>query len=114
MVEAAIDDWNSVMRDNPPPRETVKSAIYAPEVLPALKVFYLTSSGHIWIQSHEEQDTLSVWYSLERGDSESPPRRVLLPEWFQVMDATDTHVWGVWKDELDISYVVGRRLVPAS
>ena len=74
----------------------------------------MTSSGHIWIQSHERRDSLSVWYSIERGDDESPPRRVLLPEWFQVFDATETHVWGVWKDELDINYVVGRRLVPAS
>jgi len=29
------------------------------------------------------------------------------------MDATGTHVWGVWKDELDVNHVVGRRLVPA-
>ena len=114
MVEAVIDDWNSVVGDRAPPREVVEGALYLPEHLPAVKVFYLTSSGHIWIQSHERHDTLSVWYSLERGDDESPPRRVLLPEWLQVFDATETHVWGVWKDELDVNYVVGRRLVPAS
>jgi len=115
MVEAAIDDWRSVVDESRrPTREEVEDALYLPEHLPAVRTFQLASSGHVWIQSHERQDTLSVWYSLKRGDNESPPRRVLLPEWFQVLDATDTHVWGVWKDELDISYVVGRRLVPPS
>ena len=59
-------------------------------------------------------DTLIVWYSVERGDDESPPQRVLLPDWLVLLDATDTHVWGVWRDELDINYVVGRRLVRRS
>ena len=113
MVEAAIDDWNSDM-DEPNPRDVVEGALYLPEHLPAVRIFRLTSSGNVWLQTHEQQDTLSVWYSLERGDNESPPRRVLLPPGFELMDATDTHVWGVWKDELDINYVVGRRLIPAS
>ena len=43
----------------------------------------------------------------------SAPRKVLVPEWFQVMDATENHVWGVWTDSFDIPYVVGRRLVRA-
>ena len=68
------------------------------------------SSGQVWLETHESMDTLRVWYSIDRGDTESLPRRVLLPDWFRVMDATDTHVWGVWKDELDINYIVGRRL----
>ena len=100
--------------DEPRPRDLVEGALHVPEYLPAVKIFHLTSSRDVWIQSHEQQDTLSVWYSLERGDTESPPRRVLLPEGFQLLDATETHVWGVWQDELDISYVVGRRLVPPS
>lgn len=33
-------------------------------------------------------------------------------EWLNVMDATETHVWGVWTDSLDVPHVVGRRLVP--
>ena len=91
-------------------REVAEEALHTPEYLPALRRFTLASSGHVWLESHESIDTLSVWYSIERGDTESPPRRVLLPEWFRVMDATDTHVWGVWTDELDINYIVGRRL----
>ncbi|MDE2764060.1 MAG: hypothetical protein OXQ94_15950 [Gemmatimonadota bacterium] len=59
-------------------------------------------------------DTLAVWYTIERGDTLTPPRRVLLPEPLKVHDANATHVWGVWEDELGVNYVVGRRLVPPS
>lgn len=113
MLEATLNDLGSVLDDHLP-RDAVERALNAPEYLPAVSEFALASNGRIWLRSPEVQDTLSVWYSLERGDTESPPRRVLLPEGFELMDATDTHVWGVWKDELDINYVVGRRLVPAS
>ena len=97
-------------------RKDIEESIHVPgEHLPAVKVLTMASSGQVWILSHEEAlDTLDVWYSVDRGDDESPPRRVLLPDWLFVLDATDTHVWGVWRDELDINYVVGRRLVPRS
>ena len=110
MLEATLDDLGSVL-DDYLPRDAVERALNAPEYLPAFSDFALASNGRLWLRSPEVRDTLSVWYSLERGDTESPPRRVLLPEGFELMDATDTHVWGVWKDELEINYVVGRRLV---
>ncbi|MDE2794092.1 MAG: hypothetical protein OXL34_04650 [Gemmatimonadota bacterium] len=113
MLEAALNDLESVLDDRFR-RDAVERALDAPEYLPAVSDFALASNGRIWLRSPEVLDTLSVWYSLERGDTESPLRRVLLPEGFELMDATDTHVWGVWKDELDINYVVGRRLVPGS
>ena len=72
------------------------------------------SSGQVWLQSQERVDTLRVWYAMERGDTVTPPRRVLLPESLEVHDATATHVWGAWKDELGVNYVVGRKLVPPS
>ena len=97
-----------------PPRGLVEDALGAPEHLPALSDLVLASSGSVWLGTHERLDTLTVWYVMERGSDQSPPRPFLLPEWFRVMDATETHVWGVWEDELDISYVVGRRLVPVS
>ena len=95
-------------------RGNIEESIHVPEHLPAVKVLFTASSGQIWLLSHETVDTMNVWYSVERGDDESPPRRVLLPDWFVLQDATDTHVWGVWRDELDINYVVGRRLVRGS
>lgn len=93
-------------------RGNIRKSIHVPEHLPAVRRLSMASSGQVWLLSHETVDTLNVWYSVERGDNESPPRRVLLPDWLVLLDATDTHVWGVWRDELDINYVVGRRLVP--
>ena len=94
------------------PRDVVEEGLYLPEHLPAVKDLFLASfSGEVWIQSHERLDTLSVWYAIPRGEDETPPRRVLLPVSFHARDATEAHVWGEWRDELDVSYVVGRRLV---
>jgi len=96
-------------------RDLAEEALYAPEYLPSVRSFMLSaSSGQVWLRSQERVDTLSVWYSIERGDTVMPPRRVLLPESIVLTDATETHVWGVWKDQLDVSHVVGRRLVPPS
>ena len=94
--------------------DRIEEALYLPDHLPPVRDLFLASSGQVWFESHEIVDTLRAWYSLERGDSVSSPRHVLLPEWFRAMDATESHVWGVWNDELDISYVVGRRLVRGS
>ncbi len=93
-------------------REAVEDALYVPEFYPSVERLRLASSGQVWLRSWERFDTLRAWYSIGRGDMESAPRRVLLPEWLDVMDGTESHVWGVWLDPLDINYVVGRRLVP--
>ena len=125
MAEAEIDALVERARGNPGrgrdnmdrwlrhAREVIEKTVRIPPYAPAIKTLTMASSGQLWIRSHEKSDTLSVWYSLDRG-AESPPRRVLLPDWLFVRDATETHVWGVWRDELDVNYVVGRRLVPAS
>lgn len=110
VVEARIAELE-VLLSTDFSRDAIVKALYAPEYLPAFSYWPLSPTRHVWLRTHEQVDTLTVWYSVERGDDGSPPRRVLLPEWFQVMDATETHVWGVWKDELDVNYVVGRRLV---
>jgi len=74
-----------------------------------------TSPGEIWFKTNEVEDDLRVHYAVRRGDMDEPPRRVLVPEWLRVSDATETHVWGVRRDEMmNASHVVGRRLVPAS
>ena len=124
MVEAAIDrileryvhveEGEDTVRVRESVRGNVEKSVHVPEYLPAVKRLFIASSGQVWLLSHETVNTMKVWYSVERGDHESPPRRVLLPDWFVLLDATDTHVWGVWRDELDINYVVGRRLVPRS
>ena len=95
-------------------RRAVEEALYEPEYVPAARsIFQLAASGDVWLSTWETLDTLRVWYSVRRGDETNEPRRVLLPEWFSVLDATETHVWGVRTDSLDVPYVVGRRLVPS-
>ena len=93
-------------------RRAVEEALYEPEYVPPVRSFQLAASGDVWLGTWETLDTLTVWYSVRRGDETNEPRRVLLPEWFSVLDATETHVWGVRTDSLDVPYVVGRRLVP--
>ncbi len=120
MLDAAIDSVVAAVPDllvlevGPGAvRDMVEEALYAPEYLPSVRSFMLSaSSGQVWLRSQERRDTLSVWYSIERGDTVTPPRRVLLPESLEVHDANATHIWGSWKDELGVNYVAGRRLVP--
>ncbi len=70
-----------------------------------------TASGEVWLKTFERSDTLVVYHAVRRGDMTGEPRRVLLPESISFRDATDTHVWGIWKDSLGVPHVVGRRLV---
>ena len=95
------------------PRDIVEEALYVPDYLPVVRrrLFLTSFSGQVWLESHERIDAMRVWYSVVRGDTETPPRRVLLPESFRPRDATETHVWGVWSDELGVNHVEGRRLV---
>ncbi len=92
-------------------REAWDDALYRPEYFPAATGFALTASGEVWLGSFERSDTLKVFHVIGRGDLAGNPRRVLVPESLRVHDATDTHVRGIWKDELDVPYIVGRRLV---
>lgn len=88
--------------------------LHRPRYLPAVDGSpVLTTSGEVWLRSFEvsDTDTLGTYYAVRRGDMEDEPRRVLLPEWLRVNDATDTHVWGIWRDSMDRPHVVGRRLV---
>ncbi|MYA11502.1 MAG: hypothetical protein F4087_07790 [Gemmatimonadetes bacterium] len=92
-------------------REMYTEALYTPEYLPAAERHVLASSGEVWIKTTERSDTLRAYYAVRRDGVDEPPRRVLLPESLMVHDATDTHVWGIWRDSMDRPHVVGRRLV---
>ena len=94
-------------------RTLVEEAFYLPEFYPAVDYVHGTSNREVWMRTHEQVDTLQVWYTVRRGDNESSPRRVLLPETFYASDVTDTHVWGIRYDTLGVNYVAGRRLVGA-
>lgn len=94
-------------------RDAFTEGLQVPEHLPAVAGMKLTASGDVWLRGQEASDTLKTYHVVRRGDMDSKPRRVLLPRWFALADATETHVWGIWRDALDVPHVVGRRLVPA-
>ncbi|MYB04742.1 MAG: hypothetical protein F4Y24_00175 [Gemmatimonadetes bacterium] len=62
--------------------------------------------------AEEGADTPGVWYAVRRGSEGGPVRRITAPESFEPRDVTATHVWGVRRDELDVGYVTGLRLLP--
>lgn len=88
-----------------------EEALFVPEYLPPVAETRVTASDELWLLSPEESDGRRVWYAVRRHDDVAEPRRVLLPEWFQLRDATRTHVWGLRLDEESGPRVVGRRLV---
>jgi len=96
-------------------RSTVREALYVPEHYPPVQDVALASNGELWMKTFEDAgaDSLTVWYAVRLGESErdAPVRRILLPTPFSPHDATDTHVWGVRRDDFDVRYVVGRRLM---
>ncbi len=93
-------------------RERVAAALYVPEHLPVVTSVVPAGSGEMWLRSSEASDSLVAWYTFARDDDpDSTPRRVLLPHWFRVRDATTTHVWGTRMDSRGAGQVLGRRLV---
>lgn len=93
-------------------RAAYYESLYQPEYVPAVEGKpVLAASGEVWLASTEVADTFSVYYVVRRDTTNEPPRRVLLPEGMYVSDATSTHVWGFLRDDTDVPYIVGRRLV---
>lgn len=93
-------------------RRMVRDALHLPSQRPPVTRAVATASRELWLRSAELTDTLVVWYSVKRGDTNRPPRRVLLPVWYRLSDATDTHVWGIRHYEDGAAQVLGRRLIP--
>ena len=115
MVEEAVESFLAARgRDTPAwLRQGYYDGVYRPEyVPPASGPPVLTASHEVWIRTPELQDSLRVYYAVPRGEQTGLPRRVLVPEWLWVTDATETHVWGIRWDSLDRAIVIGRRLVP--
>ena len=68
-------------------------------------------AAEVWLRSSEQTDSGAVWYVLDRTGNGPAPRRVLLPDWFRLRDATRDHVWGLHVDARRSGQVQGRRLV---
>ena len=76
-------------------RAAYYESLYQPEYIPAVEGRpVLAASGDVWLASTEAADTFSVYYVVDRGTANEPPRRVLLPEGMYVTDATSTMCGG--------------------
>ena len=93
-------------------RDIVVDALHVPSHLPPVRGTVATASGEIWLATRQVVDGSAVWYSLRRGDDDSPPRRVLLPSTFRLQDAFGDHVWGFSEEPSGSRGVLGLRLVP--
>lgn len=119
-IVSYIDDFARKLSSSQPPgsfpyravRTAVEKALYVPNPLPGANEVHGTASDEIWFSGFESEDSLGVWYALSRDSTRSGLRKVLLPNGFTATDATETHVWGIRRDELGVQYVEGRRLVP--
>ena len=95
-------------------RNVAEDALYIPSHIPAVNAVSPTASREIWLRTPEVADGLAVWYSIPRGDADSPPRRVLLPSSFRLHDASGDHVWGFADEPSQPRHILGLRLVPPS
>ena len=93
-------------------RRIFEDAMYIPGHLPTVLALVATASGEIWLKTPEIARGQTVWYSVRRGDDDTPARRVLLPSTFKLQDAVGDHVWGFWEEPSQPRRVVGLRLIP--
>ncbi|MDE2873690.1 MAG: 6-bladed beta-propeller [Gemmatimonadota bacterium] len=92
-------------------RRRVREKLANPGFWPAIRGIRLMSNGEVWFRRLKEGAS-HVWYAARRGETEGPIRQIVLPENFKPRFVDDTHVWGDRSDELGVTYVAGRRLMP--
>ncbi len=112
-IAAEVEEWAAMLAEDPSPmlKSRIRQAWHIPEYWPAVRQISLMSNGEIWFEPLGA-DTPGVWYAVRKGADEGSLRRITVPESFQPLDATATHVWGIRRDELDVGYVTGLRLLP--
>ena len=97
---------------SPRVKRRLREALIVPEFWPAIRGFRLMPNGEVWFR-RLKGGAEHVWYAVTRGETEGPIRRIVLPEPFTPRGVTSTHVWGDRRDEMDVQYVAGLRLVRA-
>ena len=67
-------------------RRIVEDAMFIPSYLPTVAALVTTASGEVWLKTPEVARGQTVWYSVGRGDDDTPARRVLLPSTFKLQE----------------------------
>lgn len=111
-VQGGLTRFGRDSLSTPQVRAIVEEELHIPDRLPLVTGGVPTASNEVWLRSSEPADSLVIWYAIDRANPSSPPRRVLLPEWFRLRDASRDHVWGLHRDARFSGQVQGRRLVP--
>jgi hypothetical protein len=87
-----------------------REATYAPGYLPAVEYVVLASDGSVWLsRTGATGDEMVEWWVLDAAGE--PAGRALLPVGLAVHSITGDAVWGVERDDLDVSYIVRYRLI---
>ena len=117
-IDAEVEEWAAMIAQSmgdanasPMLKSSIRAAWSIPEYWPAVRQIRLMSNGEVWF-GPLGLETPGLWYAVRKGANEGPIKRITVPESFQPLDATATHVWGVRRDELDVGYVTGLRLLP--
>ncbi len=117
-IEAEVDEWADMIaatmgtaNASPMLKSRLRTAWHKPEHWPPIRLIRLMSNGEIWF-APLGLDSAGVWYAVRKGAVDGPIKRITVPESFQPLDVTATHVWGIRRDELDVGYVTGLRLLP--
>ena len=116
-IDSEVDEWAAMIATSmgdanasPMLKSRIRTAWHIPEYWPVAREIRLMSNGEIWFESPGSQTP--VWYAVAKGAPDGPIKRITVPESFQPLDVTTTHIWGVRRDELDVGYVTGLRLLP--
>lgn len=117
-IEAEVEEWAAMIaatmgnaNASPMLKSRLRAAWHIPEYWPAVRQIRLMSNGEVWFEPLGGHIP-GVWYAVRKGSADGPVRRITVPESFEPLDVTATHVWGVRRDEMDVGYVTGLRLRP--
>lgn len=117
-IDAEVEEWGAMIaaslgdaNASPMLKSSIRTAWHIPEYWPAVREIRLMSNGEVWF-APLGLDPAGLWYAVRKGADDGPIKRITVPESFQPLDVTATHVWGIRRDELDVGYVTGLRLVP--
>ena len=81
---------------------------YLPAFLPPVTSLVTGRDGTIWLRREDARDPV-IWDVLDSGGTLR--KRVEIPAAVRVHEVDEHTVWGVLKDELDVSYIVRYRIV---
>lgn len=89
-------------------RQWVREGLYVPGNHPPVSAVVMSQDGHVWLRREDRPDALSLWHVLDRSGAIVAQSRI--PPNVRLLEASQTHLWGVVTDELDVPYIVRYRI----